>query len=89
MSSVGEGMPGLQQRQRYLDRVAQDGGAVLRALRHAAPELQGDREIVLAAVAQNSTALGYAAAELRGDREIMLAAVAQHGYNLQYAAAEL
>ena len=33
----------------------------------AAAELQGDREIVLAAVAQNGGALQYAAAELKGD----------------------
>eukprot|EP01043_Picozoa_sp_COSAG02_P109315 COSAG02_NODE_45388_length_357_cov_1.337209_2_plen_54_part_01 len=37
----------------------------------------GDREIVLAAVAQDGDALGCAAAELMGDREIVLAAVVQ------------
>ena len=42
------------------------------ALYHAASQLRGDREIVLAAVAQNGHALQYAAAELRGDREFVL-----------------
>ena len=56
---------------------------------YAAAELRGDREIVLAAVAQDGNALWYAEAELKGDREIVLAAVAQHGNALRYAAAEL
>ena len=76
-------MPGLE-KQRMLERVAQHGGA----LQYAA-ELQGDREIVLAAVAQAGNALQFAAAELKGDREIVLAAVAQNGHALEYAAAEL
>ena len=62
MSSAGEAMPELE-RQRWLDRVAQNGPA----LQHAAAELKGDREIVLAAVAQDGRALQYAAAELKGD----------------------
>ena len=60
-----------------------------RALLWAAAELQGDREIVLKAVAQNGYALQYAAAELQGDREIVLAAVAQNALALRDAAAEL
>ena len=44
---------------------------------------------MLAAVAQNGSALQYAAAELKGDREIVLAAVAQNGSAQEYAAAEL
>ena len=84
MSSTGENMPELE-RQRWLDRVAQDGNA----LRYAAAELKGDREIVRAAVAQNGFALGHAEAELQGDSEIVLAAVAQDGNALQYAAVEL
>ena len=52
-------MPGLE-KQRILERVAQDG----RALAYAAAELKGDREIVLAAVAQNGRALMCAAAPL-------------------------
>eukprot|EP01043_Picozoa_sp_COSAG02_P030019 COSAG02_NODE_1896_length_10463_cov_8.034253_8_plen_74_part_01 len=74
MSSTGEDMPGLE-RQRWLDRVAQNGWALL----HIAPaELKGDREIVLAAVAQYGILLEYAAAELKGDREIVLVAVAHN-----------
>jgi hypothetical protein len=53
MSSTGERMPGLE-KQRWIERVAQNG----RALRYAAAELKGDREIVLAAVAQNGSVLG-------------------------------
>ena len=52
MSSTGERMPGLE-KQRWIERVAQDGDA----LQYAAAELQGDREIVLAAVAQIGDAL--------------------------------
>ena len=52
MSSTGERMPGLE-KQRMLERVAQNG----RALRYAAAELQGGREIVLAAVAQKACLL--------------------------------
>ena len=52
-------------------------------------KLRGDREIVLAAVAQDGCALHHAAAELRGDREVVLAAVAQNGNALRSAAAEL
>eukprot|EP01051_Picozoa_sp_SAG22_P020497 SAG22_NODE_4161_length_1362_cov_19.376880_3_plen_253_part_01 len=55
-------------------------------LEHAAAELQGDREVVLAAVAQDGGALVYAAEGLRGDREVVLAAVAQDGGALGHAA---
>ena len=49
-----------------------------------------DREVVLAAVQQDSKALQYAAEELKKDREFVLAAVQQNGYwALQYAAEEL
>ena len=51
MSSAGENMPELE-RQRWLDRVAQEGFA----LQYAAAELKGDREIVLAAVAHDGRA---------------------------------
>ena len=40
-------------------------------LEYAAAELKGDREIVLAAVAQDGWALECAAAELQGVREIV------------------
>ena len=52
MSSTGEDMPGLERLQ-WLDRVAQNG----RKLQFAPAELKGDREIVLAAVAQYGPAL--------------------------------
>eukprot|EP01049_Picozoa_sp_SAG25_P005687 SAG25_NODE_396_length_8539_cov_5.889336_3_plen_1378_part_01 len=54
---------------------------------HLAPA--ADRELVLAAVAQDGGALRYASAELQADREFMLTAVAQNGYALEYASAEL
>ena len=60
--------------------MTQDGWA----LRYS-DALQGDREIVRAAVTQNGHALQYASNELRGDREIVLAAVTQNGYALQDA----
>ena len=85
MSTAGEAMPGLE-RQRWLDRVAASGIAL--RLAHGT-QVQGEREIVLAAVAQYGKALRSAAAELKGDREVVLAAVAQDGNALEYAAAEL
>ena len=51
--------------------------------------MKGDREIVVAAVAQDGDALRHAAAELKGDREIVLAAVAQDRFALNMATAEL
>jgi hypothetical protein len=55
----------------------------------ASAELQADREVELAAVAQNGRALRHASAELKADREVVLAAVAQDGSALQDASAEL
>jgi len=59
------------------------------ALQFASAELQGDREVVLAAVAENGFSLAYVSTEMRGDREVVLAAVARNGGALQYASAEL
>eukprot|EP01046_Picozoa_sp_COSAG06_P039621 COSAG06_NODE_4707_length_4023_cov_5.646789_1_plen_125_part_00 len=47
-------------KQRLLERVAQDG----RALRYAAAELQADKEIVATAVAQDGRALRYSNSNL-------------------------
>ena len=57
-------------------------------MRYAPAELKSDREIVLAAMAQDGWALEFAAAELKGDREFVLAAVAQSGEALAYVAAD-
>ena len=48
-----------------------------RALALAGPALQADREVVLAAVAQDGRVLEAAAPQLRADREIVLAAITQ------------
>ena len=50
---------------------------------------QGDKEIVLAAVAQNAQALRYASLELQADKEVVLAAVTQCGWALGYASKTL
>jgi hypothetical protein len=84
ISSTEQRMPGLE-KQRVLDRV--EGGG--RALWSAPAELRGDRDIVLAAVAQDGNNLKYAAAELKRDREVVLAAVTRNGRALGSAAAEL
>ena len=52
-------------------------------------ELRADREVVLAAVCQDGTALQFASAELQADREVVLAAVQQFGRALQWTSAEL
>jgi hypothetical protein len=51
--------------------------------------LEGDREVVLAAVQLDGSALEYASAELQADREVVLAAVQQIGSALRSASAEL
>jgi hypothetical protein len=55
------------------------------ALEFASDELQGDREVVLAAVKQNGDALKYASQQLRGDREVVKAAVEENADALTYA----
>ena len=59
------------------------------ALYHAALELKGDREIVLASIGKDGRALQFASSELKGDREIVLAALGKNGRTLQFAASEL
>lgn len=81
----------------YAARLAQDREFVLRllqgcsglALAHVAPVLQGDREIVLAAVTTNGEALQFAAPLLRDDRDVVLVAVGQAGSALAFASAAL
>ena len=43
--------------------------------------MKGDRELCMAAVAQNGEALEWASDEMKGDRELCIAAVAQDGYD--------
>ncbi|WP_079979866.1 DUF4116 domain-containing protein [Neochlamydia sp. S13] len=45
------------------------------ALRYSSAALQKNREIVLAAVQQNGSALYYASAALQNNREIVLSAI--------------
>ena len=58
-------------------------------------ELQGDEQVVMAAVSQEGAALQYASVELQGDKEVVLAALAQSEDTskdddvLQYTTAEL
>ena len=52
-------------------------------------ELGNEKEIVMAAVAQNGRALYYASDKLKNDKEIVMAAVAQKGRALGYASDEL
>ena len=53
-------------------------------LEYAPPELQGDREIVLAAVSRDGATLRCAALELRGDPEIVETAVESDWEALRY-----
>ena len=55
----------------------------------ATEEMQGDREVVMSAVAQSGLALEYATEEMRGDREVVMSAVAEDAYALQYATEEM
>eukprot|EP00434_Breviolum_minutum_P005800 symbB.v1.2.005114.t1/scaffold295.1/size237168/3 len=49
------------------------------SLKFLAPEMQGDKDLVMKAVHQNGKALEFATAALRGDREVVMRAVAQNG----------
>ena len=53
-------------------------------LRHAAAELQDDREVVLAAVAGDGLALRHASQRLRRDKGLALEAVRHTGEALQF-----
>ena len=53
-----------------------------RALKHASPDLQADREVVLLAVQQNGRALAHAAPTMQADREVVLAALRENGLAL-------
>ena len=60
-----------------------------KALQHASAELRADRNIALAAVAQDGLALQFVAAELHVDREVVWEAARQNRDALQYAAEPL
>jgi GTPase SAR1 family protein len=57
------------------------------ALRYAV--VQADRQVVLAALERNGSALQHVSAELQADRTVVLAAVTQNGNALEHASAEL
>ena len=59
------------------------------ALRDAAEELKGDRDIVMTAVSHFGHALRFATEELKGDREIVMTAVSENSFALQYVTKEL
>jgi hypothetical protein len=70
------------------------GGIHGMALKNASPELQADREVMLAAVQLYvgwalDRVLRFAPPELRADREVVLAAVQQDGRALEHAPPEL
>ena len=53
------------------------------------PPSTGDKDVLLAAVAQDGRALRYGTPALRGDRDVVLVAVARHAEALQHAAPTL
>ena len=58
-------------------------------LKDAPEEMKGDRELCMAAVAQDWKALEWAGEEMKGDRELCMAAVAQDGRALNFVSKEL
>eukprot|EP00755_Sulcionema_specki_P026043 Sspe_Gene.84715::Locus_55611_Transcript_2_2_Confidence_0.667_Length_1243::g.84715::m.84715 len=60
-------------------------------LEYAAPALQADRDVVLAAVCSSGTGrdLQHASRALRNDREVVMAAVKRRGMALEYASPSL
>ena len=67
----------------------QDG----KALQWASEEMKGDRELCMAAVAQNGRAcwraLQHASQEMKGDRELCMAAVTENGSAFIHASQEM
>eukprot|EP00971_Amphidinium_carterae_P009031 178370-Amphidinium_carterae.1 len=72
----------MESRESVLEAVRQSWHALEREVDAA---WRSDREVVLAAVQHNGTALEFAAEALKGDRDVVLAAVQADGYALQYA----
>ena len=60
-----------------------------RYLEDAAPELQNNKKVVLAAVLNDGAALQWASERLKNDRDIVLAAARNSRAALRYAAPEL
>merc|ERR1719422_964154 len=58
-------------------------------MRFASQELREDREVVLAAVVQDGTALEFADKKFLEDREVVLQAVASNGMVLKHLGQEL
>eukprot|EP00755_Sulcionema_specki_P019613 Sspe_Gene.12118::Locus_4125_Transcript_1_1_Confidence_1.000_Length_945::g.12118::m.12118 len=73
----------LMGRKDFVHRAMDTAG--VHSLRHASPELKGDKEVVLHAVQLNGLALVHAADHLKADREVVMAAVARNRFALQYA----
>jgi hypothetical protein len=59
------------------------------ALQSASKKMQGDKEVVLAAVKEDGLVLKYASKKMQGDKEVVLAAVKQMGYALKYASKKM
>ncbi len=53
---------------------------------HSGRSEGGQKEVVLATVQQNGSALQFTAKGLKGDKEVVLAVVQQNGYALEFAA---
>mmetsp|Transcript_12288 Transcript_12288/g.28750 ORF Transcript_12288/g.28750 Transcript_12288/m.28750 type:complete len:218 (-) Transcript_12288:68-721(-) len=79
------------ERRRVLDKMrgltkSQVGfGLATKIFQSAHPELHGDRDVVLAAVSRDGSALQHASQNLRGDKEVVLTAVSESGMALEYA----
>eukprot|EP00968_Pinguiococcus_pyrenoidosus_P013213 scaffold1196_cov151-Pinguiococcus_pyrenoidosus.AAC.7 len=78
-------MAGQAERSNFLEAVRGYGFG----LQHAPDHLRGDRDVVLAAIAQDAAELRLASEELRGDREFVLAAVARNRRAFEFASEEL
>merc|ERR1712125_87662 len=64
-------------------------GEALRVARVVSEEMKGDRELCMAAVAQNWRALEWASQEMKGDRELCMAAVAHDWRALELVSKEM
>lgn len=66
-----------------------DGIENYNILSYASPELKADRDVVLAAVRKDGSAIRLASPELKADKDVVLAALDSDGMALQYVSSEL
>ncbi|CAE7229030.1 unnamed protein product [Symbiodinium natans] len=76
-------------RQRLLERIGRGPLDACIALQYAPPEIQGDKEVVLAAAKETFRALQFASEALNNDKDFVLAVVKENALALAFASTAL